>query len=433
MTPSARLAAAVELLDATAATTAAAEHEVRRFFRTRRYAGSKDRRWVSEFVYRCLRRQGELDWRLECVDAETAPRMRALLALVLFDDEALDGLAASFFGGPHGLSELTDAEVDLLGKANTVETDNMPDYAAGNFPEWIAAQLTAQYGEKAAVIMAVYQNRAPVTLRVNLLKTTREAVVELLTKDGIEVTQTTYSPDGLVLTTRHNISRHQVLENGLVELQDEAAQISARLADVSPGQTVVDFCTGAGGKSLAMASVMQNQGQIYAFDINARRMRDMGARKRRASVDIIEPVELKQDDSDVEIFDRLGGTAQRVFVDAPCSGSGTWRRQPDQKWKLTPARLEELCDLQAGILDKAQQLVAPGGRLIYATCSILDQENQDQVSAFLQRHPGFKMIPVRDLWANVGLGGKNDDDVLRLTPADFGSDGFFTAVLQRDG
>ncbi|MEH6546220.1 MAG: RsmB/NOP family class I SAM-dependent RNA methyltransferase, partial [Sneathiella sp.] len=235
----------------------------------------------------------------------------------------------------------------------------------------------------------------------------------------------------LTLNSRGNISRHQLLDQGLAEMQDEAAQISARLADVHPGMQVVDFCAGGGGKSLALAALMQSQGKIHAFDINARRMRDIKSRSRRATTDIIEPLVISGSDSDVELLEPLIAQIPRVFVDAPCSGSGTWRRQPDQKWNLTTERLDELTVIQQDILSRASTLVAPGGRLIYATCSIFSAENEKQIEAFLQQHPEYKSVPVSQLWAEAGLGGTYAGEFLSLTPLDFGSDGFFTAVLEK--
>ncbi|MEH6525222.1 MAG: RsmB/NOP family class I SAM-dependent RNA methyltransferase [Sneathiella sp.] len=431
MTPSARFAAAVELLGFIEAASTPADQHVTAYFRARRYAGSKDRRWVSEFVYRCLRHKGELDWCAESLALELGSRSAGLLSLVLFDDIDVSTLASDYFGGSHGLAELSSGEQQALGSATSLDMSSMPPHAAANFPEWISDLLQAQYPENASSLMASYQQRAPVTLRVNSLKTDRDEAQRLLAVDDIEVTPTTISPDGLILNSRGNISRHQLLDQGLAEMQDEAAQISARLADVHPGMQVVDFCAGGGGKSLALAALMQSQGKIHAFDINARRMRDIKSRSRRATTDIIEPLVISGSDNDVELLEPLIAQIPRVFVDAPCSGSGTWRRQPDQKWNLTTERLDELTVIQQDILSRASTLVAPGGRLIYATCSIFSAENEKQVEAFLQQHPEYKSVPVSQLWAEAGLGGTYAGEFLSLTPLDFGSDGFFTAVLEK--
>ena len=361
MTPAARLAAAVELLDAIGAAPTPAEQHVSAYFRARRYAGSKDRRWVTEFVYRALRRQGELDAVALEIGLEPSPRLRCLLSLILFEDVVPDALGTGWFGGPHGLDELTATEEAALANAAGVDLASLPLAARGNFPDWLADKITAQYGEMAEAVMQAYGDRAPVTLRVNAQKGNRSDIQYFLKNEGIDVTPTQFSPDGLIMT-------------------------------------VVDFCAGSGGKSLAMAAQMDYAGKIYAFDVEERRMRDIGIRAKRAGVSLIEPLAINGDDRDDQLFAPLVGRMDRVFVDAPCSGSGTWRRQPDMKWKLTEERLAELVALQADILARAEPLVAPGGRLIYATCSILKEENEAQIEAFLSSHPEFSLCPVGDIW-----------------------------------
>lgn len=431
MTPAARLAAAAELLEMIGAATTPAEQHIGTYFRNRRYAGSKDRRWVTEFVYRALRRQGELDWVAVETGLEQTPRIRSFLSLILFEDISPEDLPASWFGGPHGLSELTAEETAALAKTSTLDLSTMPVEAAGNFPAWLTEKITAQYGDQAIEIMRAYGSRAPVTLRVNVQKGARSDIQYFLKNEGIDVTPTALSPDGLIIEGRLNLSRHPLLENGRIELQDEAAQVASRLADARPGMTIVDYCAGGGGKSLAMAATMDYAGKIYAFDTNARRMRDIAARAKRAGVTLIEPLAIAGDDSDDEIFASLVGHMDRVFVDAPCSGAGTWRRQPDQKWKLTEERLAELTALQSEILERAAPLVASGGRLIYATCSILAEENATQIDAFLSSHPEFTLLPVSEIWETVGLDGSWAGKTFAVTPTEGGSDGFFTAVLEK--
>lgn len=431
MISAARLAAAAEILDLIGAAQTPAEQHIGTYFRARRYAGSKDRRWVTEFVYRALRRQGELDWATVETGLEPSPRLRCFLSLLLFEGVVPEDLAKSWFGGPHGLPDLTEAEAAALAKVVTLDMSAMPAEAAGNFPKWLADKIIEQYGESAADVMQAYGHRAPVTLRVNALKATRDDILATLKEEGIDAEPTPFSPDGIILKDRLNLSRHPLLEGGRIELQDEAAQIAARLALAHPGMSVVDFCAGGGGKSLAMAAGMAHQGKIYAFDTNARRMRDIQARATRAGVTLIEPVAITGDDSDVDIFGPLVGSVDRVFVDAPCTGSGTWRRQPDQKWKLAPERLDELVALQGDILNRAAPLVAPGGRLVYATCSILEGENEAQITAFLLSHPEFSLLPVSALWDTAGLDGNWAQEVFAVTPTEGGRDGFFAAVLEK--
>ncbi|MEX2520823.1 MAG: RsmB/NOP family class I SAM-dependent RNA methyltransferase, partial [Paracoccaceae bacterium] len=309
----------------------------------------------------------------------------------------------------------------------------LPASARSNFPDWLFAALTDAYGARAGAVMAAYANSAPVTFRVNALTATRDDILQQLRAEGVAADATSLSPDGITLATRVNLSRHPFVDGGLIEPQDEAAQIAARLAQAGPGMTVVDYCAGGGGKSLALAATMAQDGKIHAFDTDARRMRDIKGRATRAGVSLIEPLAIAGDATDDEIFAPLLGAMDRVFVDAPCSGSGTWRRQPDQKWKFTEDRLAALIETQRDILERAAPLVAPGGVLIYATCSILPGENEAQVQAFLHSHADFGILPVADVWAAAGLGGSWENDFLALTPADHGSDGFFTALLQRRG
>ena len=353
MTPAARLAALAELLE-----EIAAEGIVAAYFRPRRFAGSKDRRWITERVFEALRRQGELAGAATAVGLPATGRVLALLYLLRIDRLDMVDVTAGWFGGPHGLSVPDDDEALALSRAARLDDEAMGDVALSNFPDWLYQKITDQYGAGAAAVMAAYHEGAPVTFRVNALKATRDDLLHLLRE----------------LDGRINLSRHPFVEGGLVEPQDEAAQIAARLAGAESGMMVIDFCAGGGGKSLAMAAMMGNSGMIHAFDIEGRRLRDIRGRARRAGVRIIHPHGLRDD--------------------APCSGSGTWRRQPDQKWKFSGERLDGLVKTQQEILARAAPLVAPGGILIYATCSILREENEEQVAAFLAAHMEFDLLPV---------------------------------------
>ncbi len=431
MTPSARLSSVIELLDIIMNEAGPAEHCVRAYFKTRRYAGSKDRRWITEFVYSLFRRLGEVDWIAADAGLEITNRSRALVALSFCEEVPLEDIQDRYMSGSYASVGLNDEENAALEKVAAIEVSSIPGSAKENFPEWLSSAVQSQYGDKSAAILASYQDRAPLTLRVNRLRSDRDEVIRLLEDDDLDVRATTLSPLGIIVEGRVNLAAHAVMERGLVEIQDEAAQISSLLADAKAGMLVVDYCAGAGGKSLAMAAEMENTGVIHAFDVNARRMKDMAIRTRRSGVQILESAQLHQDERDDEIFDRIEQTMNRVFVDAPCSGSGTWRRQPDQKWFLTEERLAELTTLQQDILQKAAGLVAPGGRLIYATCSILAQENSEQVSTFLEKNPDFSILPVSDIWGEVNLNGEWGEQFLQLTPDVAGTDGFFTAVLCR--
>ncbi len=433
MTPSARLSAAIELLDSLDDQAGPLENHIRRYFRMRRYAGSKDRRWVTEFLFQLFRHKGEIDWTLSRLDLPLENRERAAACLLLFQDQDLDGLEAAFLTGPHAQTPLSERERKAFSDIRTVYSQEKPDWAVGSFPDWLADELAGQYGSNALKLMQVFKERAPLTVRVNSLKTDRERVLDILRQDDIEAEETQISPLGIKLSDHIPLNQLPVFDRGLVEIQDEAAQISSALAQAAPGMLVVDYCAGAGGKSLAMTAHMENSGQILAFDISERRMKDIAVRKRRAAAHIIETTRLSGDDRDIELLHRLEGQAARVFVDAPCSGSGTWRRQPDRKWFFDSSKLLDLADLQDDILRRASKLVAPGGRLIYATCSILRQENEDRIEAFLAKNTEFAVLPIAGIWKEAGLGGEATGDFLKLLPEKGGADGFFTAILQRVG
>ncbi|GLQ07605.1 RsmB/NOP family class I SAM-dependent RNA methyltransferase [Sneathiella chinensis] len=435
MTPSARLSSVIELLTDVENTSGPAEHVIKRYFKARRFAGSKDRRWITEFFYDIQRRRGELVWLAEQGQLAPVPRSLALVGLVYLAGISVEEVESLYLSGSYAADPLSPEEKAVLVSLPDANRDAMPLAVRGNFPDWLMDRLTASYGARMEAVLQSFQDRAPFCLRVNTLKTDREEVCRILAEDGIPCHPTEISPVGIRIEERVNLNSHPVMERGLVEIQDEAAQIAALLADAGPGMNVVDYCCGAGGKALVMAATMQNTGLLRAFDINPRRMKDIAIRTRRAAVGIVQSLALQGNDEDAEILSRIEGEADRVFVDAPCSGSGTWRRQPDQRWSLTPEGLADLVAVQADILDTASALVAPGGRLVYATCSILEEENASQIAAFLARHPDFEILPVSDLWDGVGLSEAEagQGDFLSLTPADYGTDGFFTAILQRTG
>jgi 16S rRNA (cytosine967-C5)-methyltransferase len=290
----------------------------------------------------------------------------------------------------------------------------------GEYPPWLEEDLTRAFGDALADEMAAFIPRAPTDLRVNTLKATREEVLDELRAQGIAAAPTRYAPHGLRISGEAGkLSDSDLFRSGGFEMQDEAAQIAADLADARPGMRMLDLAAGAGGKALAFAAAMQNQGEIVACDVRAEALAELEKRALRAYAVIIKTIHLEQAQPQ--------GTFDLVFVDAPCSGTGTWRRQPELRWRLTPARLAELIALQDRLLDQAAGLVAPGGRLFYATCSILPAENQDRVAAFQARHPGFAP---QDLSAgHPAIPGLSAD--FRASPARTGTDGFFCAGLRR--
>jgi 16S rRNA (cytosine967-C5)-methyltransferase len=470
MTPAARLAAAIEALSAIAADPGPpADRVLERYLRDRRYIGSKDRQAISERVFGVLRRCARLDWHLRESGYRDPPdaRRRALADVVIADGRPAESVAALFSDGRHAPGPLSARERDLAEKLAGRPLD--APGAPPECPSWMAERLRTLYGERFAEELSALNRAAPFDLRVNTLKAAnREAVREAFKEDGIESEATRLSPLGLRLGSRKPVETWQAFKSGLVEVQDEGSQLVTLLVDARPGMKVADYCAGAGGKTLGLAASMNNEGKIVACDTSLARLERARVRLRRAGVHNVETHALVPGD---KWGKRQAGSFDRVLVDAPCSGSGTWRRNPDARWRYGPDDLSGLTGDQRRILDRAAGLVKPGGRLIYATCALLREENEDQVAAFLDRHQDFVQVPVAEVWretvggeaplvpsprrAGEGQGGglddrafvsasqslgsappsltlpRGDSKALRLTPARHGTDGFFVAVLER--
>ena len=420
MTPPARLAGAIDLLtEIDAHPRRPADAVANDFFRARRFIGSGDRRAVSDRAWRVMRARRRLTWLLD--RAGTAPTPRMLVAASLLTegwDEA--GLTQNYSGGGYGpapfLQPETAALRHLIGAA--LNDPAMPDAVRYELPDWVLPHVQARFGDQLGPEMDAALAPAPLDLRVNLLRGTRENARIALQAEGLECADTPYSPWGLRIDGRRAVTTGAAFQSGLVEIQDEGSQLVAGLVGVEPGMRVVDWCAGAGGKTLALAMLMQNRGHLVACDVSAPRLEGAVRRLRRAGVQNVERHLVAPGDKWAK---RRGGTFDRVLVDAPCTGTGTWRRNPDARGRLRELDLAELVPKQAHILDDAARLVRPGGRLIYATCSIFIEENEAQVDAFLARVPSFTVVP-------SGLDGAN---YLSLTPLRHGTDGFFGAVLER--
>ena len=432
MTPAARINAVIELLGAIDQDARPADAVANHYFRGRRYIGAKDRRAISERVWGCLRRRARLGWWLSHAGAEDWPRERVLADLVLQDRFDHAALSALFLGETRTAVKLTQPERQLVDRLAGKDFFHhaMPLAVKAEFPAWLEDRLSSQFGDRLGIEMAMLREEAPVDLRVNSLKADRATAQAALAADGLPAKPTPWSPLGLRLPGRTALTAQQAFKDGLVEVQDEGSQLVALLTDAQPCQAVLDLCAGAGGKTLALAASMHNKGRLVACDTHAGRSARATLRLKRAGVHNVTRRVLegphdkwlkRQDDS----FDR-------VLVDAPCSGSGTWRRNPDAKWRLTEAGLANLVLLQSQLLDQAARLVKPGGRLIYATCSLLACENEQQIEAFLVRHPAFTTLSPEVLWQSA-VGGPCPvaGPFLRLTPAGFGTDGFFAAILLR--
>jgi 16S rRNA (cytosine967-C5)-methyltransferase len=306
----------------------------------------------------------------------------------------------------------------------------MPRAVACDLPDWLEPHLDAVYGRRLEDEIAALNTPAPLDLRVNALKADRDTARRALAAERIHTEATPWSPLGLRLKHRAPLAGTAAFKDGLVEVQDEGSQLAALLADARPGMRVVDFCAGAGGKTLALAAQMKNRGKLIACDVSEWRLDRAGRRLRRAGISNVErrPLSSERD----PWVKRHAESFDRVFVDAPCLGIGSWRRNPDGKWRAGPQDLAELAPRQRDILASAARLVKPGGRLIYATCSLLREENEAQAEAFLAANPDFALYPAARAWAEtIGGPSPGGDDYLRLTPARHGTDGFFVAIFER--
>jgi 16S rRNA (cytosine967-C5)-methyltransferase len=346
---------------------------------------------------------------------------------------APDAVAALADGGRFAPEPLTPAELD--GLRRSVPAD-MPAPIRGDYPEWLGPLFARAFGDKAAEEGAALSLRAPVDLRVNSLKVTREKVLNALRR--FDAAPARWSPLGVRIAAGKGASRSPHVEaepahgKGWYEVQDEGSQVATLLAGTKPKEQVLDLCAGAGGKTLALAAITENTGQIYAYDADRMRLRPIFERLKRAgarNVQVLAPGELAA-------LAQLEGKMDLVLIDAPCTGSGVWRRRPDAKWRLSPEMLQARIAEQEAVLDQGAALVKPGGRLAYITCSVLPPENRDQVDAFLARHPDFSIVPWTEAWASASLpdpppSADGSTETLLMTPRSFNTDGFFAAVLKR--
>lgn len=427
MMPAARIQAAIELLDEVLATDRPADGVLSAYFRTRRFIGAKDRRAVSDQVWRVLRYRARLTWAL----GTDAPDARLLVAanLVRGESKSIDAVAGFFSGAKNAPVPLSVNEKRMVERANTQNTGDAPRAIKFECPAWLLEKLDAAFGEDADREILALGQEAALDLRANTLKAARDDVLASLKSEGLDATPTPLSPIGVRLPARIALGAHAGFQNGLFEVQDEAAQICAQLIDARPGQAVIDLCAGAGGKTLAIAASMANKGRLVACDVSVGRLERSKLRLRRAGVHNATLRILEEPDKWLK---RQAGTFDHVLVDAPCSGTGAWRRNPDARWHFSPENLENLTATQDQLLDRAARLVKPGGQMIYATCSLLTEENTERVQAFLARSDKFQARPIPEVWQAVfGTPCPSNDPFLTLTPARHGTDGFFVAILNR--
>jgi len=423
-----RIQAAVEVLDDVLGQHTPATNALRDWGKAHRFAGSKDRAAIGGLVHDALRHRSSTAW---CMGSESG-RALALGTFIWCWDESVDTLVQALADDDHAPEPLTDAELKTLGAPKNL--DGAPDWIAADIPEWIWPSFENNYGENAVAEGQALLARPPLDLRVNTLKTDRESAVKALSEFGAELCP--ISPKGLRikagtgLARLPNIQAEPVFLTGGVEIQDEGSQIVSTLIDAQAGETVLDYCAGGGGKTLALAADMNNEGRIYAYDIDKRRLAPLYQRAQRAGANNIEicPPPVKS-------LNKLKGKMDRVLIDAPCSGSGTWRRKPDAKWRLSPETLDVRLKEQQLVLEQAKVYVRPGGLLFYVTCSMFAEENEGQIYTFLDKNEEYELLSAGEVWEDkIGVGAKpwsEDGCTLTMTPASTNTDGFFLAVLQK--
>jgi len=386
------------------------------FFRAHGEMGARDRALVADGAFAYLRRKRSL----EALAQSTLPRHLALAVAVRDFDFSVRELTPAI--------NASDAEWLAAFKSRLHET--LPPAVAADVPDWLWDRLGDVYGDDArAAIARSWQAPAPLDLRANVMKASRDEALAALAAEGLAVVATPYAPNGIRIDGRPSMAAHPWVVDGRLEVQDEGSQLIGVLVAPRRNDMVVDFCAGAGGKTLLLGAMMRSQGRLYAFDVAARRLQNMTPRLARSGLSNVHPQVIAHErDAKVK---RLAGKIDRVLVDAPCTGFGTLRRNPDLKWRQTPQDLAELTAKQTRILDAASMLVKPGGRVVYATCSVLPEENDAIVDAFLGTHPAFAERDVAPLLAQAGV-ALDTGPRLRLLPHLHGCDGFFAAVLERN-
>jgi len=392
-----------------------ADAVVSRYFREHRELGHADRAFVAETVFAVLRRGRSLEAR--CA-GKLSDRNRLLAALAV----------------THGWSQrelapvLKASEEEWLAAAKAMPESELPPAVRCDLPDWLYARLEAQFGaEEVGQLAQALNQPAPLDLRVNTLKSNRDALLARLAADDIAAVPGPLSPSAVRLRDKPALAKHPLFLEGAFEVQDEGSQLLGYLLEPKRGEMVVDFCAGAGGKTLLLGALMKNTGRLYAFDVSDKRLANLKPRLARSGLSNVHPARIEHErDTKVK---RLAGKVDRVLVDAPCSGLGTLRRNPDLKWRQSEDSVAELAIKQAAILDAAAKLVRPGGRVVYATCSLLAAENDDIVTAFLASHQEFTLTPASAVLARQGIA--LDGDFLRLLPHRHNTDGFFAAILDK--
>jgi 16S rRNA (cytosine967-C5)-methyltransferase len=428
MKPSARIQTCIEMLERISEARVPMDSAIGDYMRTRRFIGAKDRSAIAERVYRVMRAHARLSWWIESLKLPPMPRYYVALEMMLIDGADLARVDSLFDGTQYAPEKLSASERKVLVKVEGKELVHaaMPDTVRYECPPEHEESLRAYFGDAFAVEMEAMLKAATLDVRVNTFLIERDKVQASLLKDGIETKATTLSPWGLACNRKAYLSKSKAMNKGWISIQDEGSQMISYVCGAQAGMQVLDYCAGGGGKTLALASAMGRKGRIVAMDLDAQRLERGKLRYKKAQVaDMIEVRPLSEE-RNRKWLRRQKGTFDRVLVDVPCSGTGTWRRNPDMRWRHLGPELEELRATQAEILDKVAGCVKPGGKLIYATCSLLPEENEAQIEAFLARHEDFTVESVDERVRS------DNSPYMRLTPHRHGTDGFFAAVMIRN-
>jgi 16S rRNA (cytosine967-C5)-methyltransferase len=431
MTPAARLSAAIELIDTIETQRVPAAKALKEWGTAHRFAGSGDRAAISGLVWDVLRRRASSAWIMD----DDTPRARVLGMLKVERGIEVGKIEALCDGGRFAPEPLSEAERLALGSRSTVDA---PAHVAGDYPEWLDAHFAQVFGDQRVAEASAMASRAPLDLRVNTLKAKREKALHWLAHLGAQ--PTAWSPIGLRIelgadARNPGIHAEEAFIKGSIEVQDEGSQLAALLSAAKPGEQVIDLCAGAGGKTLSLAAMMQGKGRLIATDHDKRQLAPIHERLSRAGV---HNADVRTPKGEADTLADIHASADLVLIDAPCTGTGTWRRNPDAKWRMRPGALEVRSKDQVAVLDRAAALLKPGGRIAYITCSVLPQENGEQIRKFVDRHPDFAVVPpsqiVTALWdraEDFAAATWQSPEGLLMTPRRTGTDGFFVSVIRR--
>jgi len=439
LTPAARIAAAIELLseieDAIATGGLPADRIIQSYFRERRYAGSKDRRTVTALIYEILRNRELVRWIAERVELYETSRSFLFIWLYVSNHEYKRLITDRH---PYGTEPASADELQKLALIADLDHSEAGEGIRLNVPAWAIDSAGKRFGSNLSEHAAALNQEAGVTLRTNPLKSGEKASQKTLETDLKAFEKTQFSKLAHHSTTRVNVSQTKSFKEGLIEVQDESAQIASLLVGAKPNETVIDLCAGAGGKALLVSAIMENMGRLFAFDTVARRLQELSKRAKRAGAANIKSNVLPLDaGTRATKLESYAGKADKVILDVPCTGSGTWRRSPDLRWRYDGNSLSELNEVQKNLFLEGAKLTKIGGRIFYMTCSILPVENEDVVQSFLGENSGWKLLNYKDNWVSQYLSSETPEsdalvpECLQLTPHSHATDGFFIAILER--